>query len=144
MVRTEKELSDPVAGTRRPLVIAIDDDPAVLSALGLLLGTEPYDLFTTSDPDTALDLVRSRHVDLVIADYRMPLLSGTGLLQVVKATSPSTGRIVLTAYPRSSWVLRAREMEVMEEVLEKPWDNEELRAAIRRRLWGEEELPENS
>ena len=73
---------------------------------------------------------------LLLADYRMPRLSGTGLLQVVKATSPSTIRVLLTAYPKATWVLRAAEMEVMESVLEKPWDNDGLKATIRERLFG--------
>ena len=123
----------------RPLVLAVDDDPSVLSALALVLSKEPYEFIATADPDQALELIRTRDVSLVLADYRMPALSGTGLLQVVKATSPSTIRVMLTAYPRSTWVLRAWEMELMEDVLEKPWDNDELRRAIRTRLFGAEE-----
>jgi response regulator RpfG family c-di-GMP phosphodiesterase len=123
----------------RPLVVAVDDDPAVLSALTRLLINEPYEFISTVDPDRALELVRTRDVSLLLADYRMPQLSGTGLLQVVKATSPATIRVMLTAYPRSTWVLRAWEMELMEDVLEKPWDNDELREAIRSRLFGTKE-----
>ena len=100
----------------RPLVVAIDDDPAILSALRRLLSDEPYEFVSTADPDQALDLVRTRRVKLLMADYRMPILSGTGLLQVVKATSPSTIRLILTAYPQSTWVVRAKEMEVMEAI----------------------------
>jgi response regulator RpfG family c-di-GMP phosphodiesterase len=120
----------------RPLVVAIDDDPAVLSALGRLLRDEPYEFVSTTDPDQALDLVRTRRVSLLMADYRMPILSGTGLLQVVKATSPSTIRLIITAYPQSTWVVRARELEVMEAVVEKPWNEDELKRTIRRRVLG--------
>ena len=123
----------PNPGTR-PLVVAIDDDPAVLSALTRLLDDEPYEFVPTGDPDEALDLVRTRRVSLLLADYRMPRLSGTSLLQVVKATSPETIRMLLTAYPKATWVIRAAEMELMESVLEKPWDNDGLRATIRERL----------
>jgi response regulator RpfG family c-di-GMP phosphodiesterase len=120
----------------RPLVVAIDDDPAVLSALGRLLRDEPYEFVSTTDPDQALDLVRTRRVSLLMADYRMPILSGTGLLQVVKATSPSTIRLIITAYPQSTWVVRAKELEVMEAVVEKPWNEDELKRTIRRRVLG--------
>jgi response regulator RpfG family c-di-GMP phosphodiesterase len=123
----------------RPLVVAVDDDPAVLSALTRLLCKEPYDFVPIADPDQALEIVRTREVSLLIADYRMPSLSGTGLLQVVKATSPSTKRIMLTGYPQSTWVERAWEKKLMEAVLEKPWDNDELRRAIRSRVVGSQE-----
>lgn len=123
---------DPV----RPLVVAVDDDPSVLSALTRLLSKEPYDFVPVADPDQALEIIRTREVSLLLADYRMPSLSGTGLLQVVKATSPATRRVMLTAYPQSAWVERAREKKLMEAVLEKPWDNDELRRAIRVRVVG--------
>jgi CheY-like chemotaxis protein len=120
----------------RPLVVAVDDDPAVLSALTRLLIKEPYDFVPVADPDQALEIIRTREVTLLLADYRMPSLSGTGLLQVVKATSPGTKRIMLTGYPQSTWVERAREKKLMEAVFEKPWDNDELRREIRVRVVG--------
>lgn len=136
MVAIDPGFSEPTPPVERPLVVAIDDDPSVLSALSLLLGSEPYEFVPTSNPDEALDLVRTRKVSLLMADYRMPNLSGTGLLQVVKATSPSTARMLLTAYPKATWVIRAQEMDVMEKVLEKPWDNDGLKGVIRERVFG--------
>jgi response regulator RpfG family c-di-GMP phosphodiesterase len=118
----------------RPLVVSIDDDPVVRAALTRALSDELYEFVTTGDPDEALDLVRTRRVSVLIADYRMPVLSGTSLLQVVKATSPETARLVLSAYPETSWVQRASEMGVIDQVLAKPWDNDELRRKVRELL----------
>ena len=118
----------------KPLVVAIDDDPAVLAALSRLLNREPYEFVAVSDPDKAMEVIHARPVALVLADYRMPLLSGTGFLQAVKSASPTTVRVMLTAYPQSSWVIRAREMELMDLVLEKPWSNDELRKIIREKI----------
>jgi DNA-binding NtrC family response regulator len=131
MVKSDLEQVRPDGSTARPLVVAIDDDASVLSAISRVLQGEPYDFVATNNPDEVLDLVRTRRVDLVLADYRMPVLSGTSLLQVVKATSPSTRRLLLTAYPRAMWVLRAQEKDVMDTILEKPWDNDGLRIYIR-------------
>ncbi len=118
----------------RHLVVAIDDDPAVLAALSRLLNRETYEFVAVSDPEKALEIIHGRPVALVLADYRMPLLSGTGFLQAVKAASPATVRVMLTAYPQSSWVVRAQEMELMDLVLEKPWSNEDLRRIIREKI----------
>jgi DNA-binding NtrC family response regulator len=131
MVKAEEVRVDSDAVPARPLVVAIDDDASVLSALTRLLGDEPYDFVATNNPDEVLDLVRTRSVKVVLADYRMPVLSGTGLLQVVKATSPGTIRLLLTAYPRATWVLRAQELRLMDQILEKPWDNDGLKNALR-------------
>jgi response regulator RpfG family c-di-GMP phosphodiesterase len=123
-----------------PLVVSIDDDPAVRSALLRTLSNEPYEFIMAGDPDEALDLVRTRKVSVLIADYRMPVLSGTSLLQVVKATSPDTARLVLSAYPDNPLILRATEMGVVDQILAKPWDNDDLRRVIRAELFRQEIL----
>jgi len=127
-----------VTATRRPLVLCIDDEKPILSALARLLRREPYDLVTTDDPEVALDRIRAGEVNLIVADYRMPLISGTSLLQVAKATSPSTARIMLTGYPSDGWIRAAEENGLMR-VCTKPWDDTELRKIIREEL----ELPDN-
>lgn len=131
MVRSDLEQVRPGESTTRPLVVVIDDDASVLAAISRVLEEEPYDLVATNNPDEVLDLVRTRRVSLILADYRMPVLSGTSLLQVVKATSPSTRRLLLTAYPKARWVQQAQEMDVMDSILEKPWDNDGLKAFLR-------------
>lgn len=125
------ERSDAAPAKLRPLVVLVDDDPAVLQALRRALRDEPVELRTTSDPEEVIDWVRREPVRLVVADYRIPgLLSGATLLQIVKAASPTTRRLMLTAWPDDALVLRAAELGLME-MLGKPWDDEELRRRIR-------------
>lgn len=115
----------------RPLVVLVDDDPAVLKALCRVLQDEPVMLRATGDPEEAIEWVRREDVRLVVADYRIPgLVSGATLLQIVKAASPTTVRLMLTAWPDDSWVRRAGELGLME-TLAKPWDDEDLRVRIR-------------
>jgi DNA-binding NtrC family response regulator len=120
----------PLPLTRRHLVVCVDDDATVLSALHRLLKSEPYDVVTTGSPDEAMELVRNRDVSLLIADYRMPGMSGTSLLQLVKASSPDTVRLILTGYPRATWILQAEERKLMHLVCGKPWDNDALKKTI--------------
>ena len=118
---------------RRPVVLCIDDEKPILSALARLLRREPYDVVVTDDPDEALDRIRSGEISLVVADYRMPKISGTSLLQMAKASSPATVRIMLTGYPSDGW-LRAAEANGLMRVCSKPWDDGELRQMIREEL----------
>ena len=118
---------------RRPLVLCIDDERPILGALERLLRREPYDLVTTDNPEEALDRIRTGEVSLVVADYRMPTISGTSLLQMAKAASPSTIRILLTGYPTEGWIRAAEENGLML-VRTKPWDDQELRKLIRKEL----------
>jgi CheY-like chemotaxis protein len=118
---------------RRPIVLCIDDEKPILSALARLLRREPYDVVTTDNPDEALDRIRAGDVSLIVADYRMPQISGTSLLQMAKAASPATVRIMLTGYPSDGW-LRAAEENGLMRVCAKPWDDLELRQMIREEL----------
>ena len=116
-----------------PLVVCVDDEPHILTALARALRQEPYETRTTTDPEEALDWVRTGNVALLLADYKMPRMSGTTLLHLVKASSPKTARMILTGYSGDSLVLAAGEMGLMD-LVGKPWDDRELRKTIRRRL----------
>lgn len=114
----------------RHAVILVDDEPGVLSALGRVFRDESYDVLVTSEPQQALEWLHTREVDVLVADDRMPAMSGTTLFQLAKANSPSTARIMLTGHPGESIILQAREHGLFQ-LFAKPWDDQELRRVIR-------------
>jgi DNA-binding NtrC family response regulator len=121
----------------RQVVVVVDDDPQVLAALGRLLRDEELDVLSTSDPWEALEWIRSRDVGVLLADERMPVMSGVSLLQLAKSQSPTTARIMLTGYAGEGVVLHARKAGLFL-VFGKPWDDRELKRVIRDRLRGRE------
>jgi CheY-like chemotaxis protein len=133
MVAFEAAPADPAASAGRPVVLCVDDERPVLAALTRALRREPYELVTTEDPEEALERIRSGSVRLILADYRMRVMSGTSLLQMVKASSPSTIRIMLTGYPEDAWIRAAADNGLMR-VCTKPWDDDELKRLIREQI----------
>ncbi len=122
----------------RHVVVCVDDEPAILSALRRSLRAEPYELLTTEDPASVLRWVGTRDVSLVITDQRMPGMEGTELLEEVSKRSPSTARIILTAYAGDT--IGTPGLRTWTEcMISKPWDNVMLRKTIRQ-LLGEREL----
>jgi DNA-binding NtrC family response regulator len=113
----------------RPIVVCVDDEPRVLSALARVLRAAPIELRATTDPDQALDWVRTEEVALLISDYRMPRMSGTTVLQLAKAAAPGTKRLMLTGYPDEGMVVLAGAEGLMD-VAAKPWGDEALRRAV--------------
>jgi response regulator RpfG family c-di-GMP phosphodiesterase len=124
---------EPAAGSRRHAVVFADDDPQILLALERSLRHEPYELLLTTDPGKALDWIRSRPVSVVVADYRMPKMDGTKLLERILACSPRTARILLTGFPGEEPVRRARESGLLT-LSAKPWNEKELIRTIRERI----------
>lgn len=110
-------------------MVFADDDPKTLLALERTLRHEPYDLHLTTDPQKALEWIRSRNVSVVVSDYRMPEMCGTTLLEFALAYSPRTARILLTGFPGEHPVRQAREAGMLT-LSAKPWDDRELRRMI--------------
>lgn len=133
MIAARRSPAEDAMAVGRPLVVCVDDEPQILHALTRLFRTAPFELRTTCDPDEALEWTRTREVALMIADYRMPMMSGTALLQLVKAASPRTRRVMLTGCPGDRMVISAGEVGLMD-LVGKPWDDEALKRMILDRL----------
>jgi len=114
----------------RPLVVIVDDDPEILRSLGRLLRREAYDLLSTDSPRRVLEWAYRRPVDLVITDQRMPEMSGTDLLGILRRQSPKTIGIILSGYPDTAVIVKRTGLQI-ERLIAKPWDDGTLRETIR-------------
>jgi response regulator RpfG family c-di-GMP phosphodiesterase len=121
----------------RHVVVLVDDEPEVLSALRRALRREPYQVLTTSRPAEALKWVEAIDVSAVVSDQRMPGMTGTELLGRVSERSPATTCVMLTAYgPEAAEQPGVRHS--VECILSKPWDDGMLRNALREFLFERE------
>jgi DNA-binding NtrC family response regulator len=118
---------------RRQAVIVVDDESENLLALERAFRNESFELLMTTDPSKVLEWLRTRRVAVIIADQRMPSISGTALLQMALEASPKTARILLTAYPGDREILQARD-EGLLTLFPKPWNIRELTRKIHERL----------
>jgi len=114
-----------------PVVVCVDDEPAILASLQRLLRNEPYRLMTTGKPEEAVTWVLEQRARVVIADQRMPGMSGLELLELVRSCSPSTVRVMLSGHSDLSGVLQRTKIEAIDRLVRKPWDADELKAVIR-------------
>ncbi len=120
-----------------PKILLLDDEPHVLSAIkrslraGLGAGLR---IEETVDPEVALAWLREAPFDVVISDYRMPLMTGVEFLSLVRAIQPLAVRMVLSASSDSEALMRAvNDAEVFRYLL-KPWDEKDLAGHVRAAL----------
>lgn len=78
-------------------VLFVDDERRVLNSVRGMFRRE-FDLFLAADGETAVEIASQNHIDVIVADQRMPGMSGTDVLGKVKQLSPDTIRILLTGY----------------------------------------------
>lgn len=81
---------------RRPVVLVVEDDPAVRDAVAAVLETD-YESVLTDDGPAGLDAFQRLSVDAVLLDLRMPGMSGLDVLRQMKAIAPRVEVILLTA-----------------------------------------------
>lgn len=117
----------------KPLVVCVDDEPAVLASLRRSLRPEPFEVATTTDPAEALSWAETRPVSVVISDQRMPGMTGIELLRKLLDRSPRTACIILTAYPDTAVLAEGAGLPLAC-LLVKPWIDLHLRRVLRRIL----------
>ena len=116
--------------TRRPAIVAVDDEPAVLAAVARDLRRqfgERYRVLRAASGEEALEVVkelvtRGDQVALLIADQRMPGLSGTEYLVEARKLAPEAKRVLLTAYADTGAAIQAINEVALDYYLLKPWD----------------------
>lgn len=114
-------------------VFIVEDDAALRDALGLLLGLRGY---PTAMFACAEDFLRARQPDwrgVVVADLRMPGLSGLELQQALQQQAAPLPLIVITAHGDIAAARQAFKAGATD-FLEKPFDDEVLVTAIERAL----------
>jgi DNA-binding NtrC family response regulator len=118
----------------KPRVLIVDDDPSVLRALGAVLGRarEGFDVTLAAGAGDALDAMARGSFDVIIADLHMAGMDGCAVLVVAQSRHPRAARLVLTG--SADEVSLARATALAHEVLAKPCDAAQLRAAIKRVL----------
>jgi DNA-binding NtrC family response regulator len=115
----------------RPLnVLLVDDEPAVLRALGRMLSVDGHNVLKAEDATVALELLGREQVDVVVADIDMPGMNGVELVAQVRRLYPAVVRILLTGRATLGSTIDAiNEGEVFRYVT-KPWDAVEMRATL--------------
>jgi diguanylate cyclase (GGDEF)-like protein len=121
----------PVHDEALSTLLLVDDEPSVLSALRRLLRREGYRVLTAASGEEALALLAEHEVGVIIADQRMPGMSGTEVLSRARRMHPKAVRMVLSGYTDVDSLTDAVNRSELFRILLKPWDEAELLGAIR-------------
>ncbi|MGV5565919.1 HD domain-containing phosphohydrolase [Burkholderia pseudomallei] len=117
-----------------PVILIVDDEPSILSALKRLLRTARYQVVTAESGAAALDVLAVGEVDLIISDMRMPCMTGAEFLARAQTLHPDTMRILLTGYSEIDAVVSAINEGGVYRYLNKPWDDHDLLLTVRQAL----------
>lgn len=112
-------------------ILLVDDEENVLSALKRALIEEPYEIHSATNGEQALEIMQAHCFKVVMSDERMVGMQGSQFLSLVRERYPDTVRILLTGHATLEAAVRAVNQGEIYRFFTKPWDNTEIRLAIR-------------
>jgi thioredoxin reductase (NADPH) len=126
----QAQASEPESPQRRPAILAVDDEPAVLAAVARDLRRgfgERFRVLRSGSGAEALEVLhelraRGDQVAMLIADQRMPGMPGTEYLVQARKIVPDAKRVLLTAYADTEAAIAAINEVALDYYLLKPWD----------------------
>ncbi len=116
-----------------PVLLVVDDEERILSALRRVLRKEGYEILTAGGADDALATLEAREVDALLSDHKMPGLGGLELLERAARIRPTCAFLLITGWPEEIDPARVRELGIRA-VIPKPWDDADLKATLRKAL----------
>src|SRR3989338_9355028 len=115
----------------RPAILYVDDEPANLETFKRAFGAD-YRVKTCLSGTEALKILEEEDFPLVIADQRMPGMTGIELCEKLVGIRPQTIRIILTAYMETQYLLDAINRGHVQDYIVKPWKKSELMPVLER------------
>ncbi len=119
-------------GDKKQILIA-DDEPNLRRVLGAQLTRDGHEVHLVADGGEALGVLKESHIDLLICDLRMPVLDGMQLLREALAIYPGLPVVMITAHGTVDNAVEALKTGAFDYIT-KPFDQEELRAIVRKAL----------
>jgi two-component system NtrC family response regulator len=118
---------------RNPTVLVIDDDDSLRRVIEFTLDEAGYRVLTAADGEEGLRLFARAAPPVVLTDIQMPGLSGYEVLRRIKADSPETLVIVITAFGTVEKAVEAMKLGAYD-YLTKPFSRDELRLTVGKAL----------
>jgi two-component system response regulator FixJ len=124
-------LNTPLQNISEPIQLAlIDDDDAVLDALGLYFARHEVGTTCFAAAEAFLTALETARFDCIVSDVRMPGISGLDIVQQLKARGATAPIILITGRGDIDIAVSAIKLGAFD-FIEKPFDENRLLASIR-------------
>jgi two-component system response regulator HupR/HoxA len=114
-------------------VLFVDDEPDIVETFRLDYD-EDFSVLVATSGSQALDILAREPVAVLVADQRMPEMSGLEVIRRALEQRPDVVPIILTGYTDPDALVEAINLGRVYRYIAKPWDSQELRLAISRAI----------
>ncbi|MBN2104338.1 sigma-54-dependent Fis family transcriptional regulator [bacterium] len=116
---------------KKDALLIVDDQPEILNSLECLF-KETYRVYRAGNGQEALNELRKHKVSVILADQRMPKMTGVEFLSQSLELQPDTIRILITAYADLQASIEAVNRGHIFYYVSKPWEPDELLLLVQR------------
>jgi DNA-binding NtrC family response regulator len=116
-----------------PTLLIVDDEARIVTALRRCLRKQGYEIHSAESPQAGLLLLAEHSFDLVLSDQKMPGMNGLDFLAEAARQCPGAALVLITGWPEAAPPARLEQIGVGA-VIQKPWDDAQLKATLRRLL----------
>ncbi len=117
-------------GKHKHTLLVVDDEPDVCDSVHDLLRRE-FNVLKARSAAEGVKLMQEHEVHIIMTDQRMPQSTGVELLSRVRRGHPKAIRMLFTGYADLDAIVQAINHGHIFQFLKKPWQPEELEAAVR-------------
>lgn len=110
-------------------LLYVDDEEHNLTAFRAAFRRD-YQVFTSTHPREAIQILREHDIPIIITDQRMPEMMGVQFLEAILPEFPDSVRMILTGFSDIDAVIRAINTGSVYRYVTKPWDEREMRMVL--------------
>ncbi|HTC22687.1 MAG TPA: response regulator, partial [bacterium] len=114
-------------------ILLVDDKSSMRKVLRQTLESDQRNVLEAEDGEKALETIKSKHVDLVITDIKMPRLDGMTLLKMIRELDTEIVVIIMTAYGTIETAVEAMKLGAYDYVT-KPFSTEQVKLTVEKAI----------
>ena len=116
---------------RKLSLLLIEDDEWIRDSLRLFFESEGCNITTLETAEEGLNLIKNKHFDVIITDFRLPDIDGIEFVKRLSPKQTDSIKILITAYGDKGVRSRASNAGIFE-VIAKPFNSDAIEKSLRR------------
>jgi DNA-binding response OmpR family regulator len=122
----------------RPSILVVDDELLIRDLLYDFFTGQGWEIAVAEDGDKALEMIRARKYDVVLADIKMPEMDGLTLTSHLRQSQPELPIVLMTGFPSVDSAVAALRNKVDDYII-KPFNINQLYKLVEAKVKGSHE-----
>ena len=113
-----------------PAVLLLDDEIRSVESMARIL-SEEFEVFIATQAEQALHILQEQHIQVILADQRMPTMTGVEFLIQVRQRYPDIVRMIISGYTDPEDIIEGINAAGIYQYISKPWHPDSLLLTVR-------------